>query len=492
MTESSPIPPEPFATAIASLDREAFAGFVAELWAGTAGSKAHVDVDPPLVTVRTDDVRTRLLVVPATESTAVEAADLSGTDGSDAVDSVIVAAEEAADDVDDAVPVVTPADLRNRLLYGLDPADSGEVCEAFLGRPSRSPSYSVDRSPSEGAEAPTNAAVTDDGVSSRIEPGSPDDGDPFGDDAVGNAANGDGDAGSEPTATERPARSAGGRVAERDSDGRTGRIVATAVVLVLLLATVVGAASLAGVPSGGDGTDRLGSGEDVAGEMTDDAGGEADGDDDGGGDDPSAASGADGTGSSPPHYYAEGIGNDDDVEAADSDSAGSLVADGEAAERAVGLEPTCERTPLHVVQIQMNALRYNDPETNDGIRTTRRFASPRNRQAVGTFEQFVDVFDGTSYEPMLTHDSVRYTPLGIDGDRTTVRVVTYENGSATASYEFRMRNINASDVSSTEFGGYDGCWMTDAVSVSSTPDVSEPAGTNDTEEDSTVRGPSGT
>ena len=99
----------------------------------------------------------------------------------------------------------------------------------------------------------------------------------------------------------------------------------------------------------------------------------------------------------------------------------------------------------------MNALRYNDPTTNDGIRTTRRFASPQNRRAVSTFPQFVDLFEGPNYAPMLGHDAALYAPLGIDGDRATVRVVTYETGSATGHYEFRMRKVDSTDASLTGY-----------------------------------------
>lgn len=50
-------------------------------------------------------------------------------------------------------------------------------------------------------------------------------------------------------------------------------------------------------------------------------------------------------------------------------------------------------------------------------------------------------------------------------------MVTRENGTVTARYTFRLRQIGAEDGSITGgSAGYDGCWMTDGVVAS------EPAG----------------
>ena len=61
MTDPEPIPPAEFSAALEALNRAAFASFVGELRAVTAD---EVDVDPPLVTVRTGETRTELLVGP--------------------------------------------------------------------------------------------------------------------------------------------------------------------------------------------------------------------------------------------------------------------------------------------------------------------------------------------------------------------------------------------------------------------------------------------
>jgi hypothetical protein len=129
--------------------------------------------------------------------------------------------------------------------------------------------------------------------------------------------------------------------------------------------------------------------------------------------------------------------------------------DGVEPNRNVRPVPTCNRSPLLVVQIQVNALQYNNNTTNDGIRTVRRFASPQNRQAIETFDEFVRTIQNPMYTPLLSYDSVEYTPSQSSGDYAQIRVVTRENDSVTGQYYFRLRQV--------EGGQYDGCWMTDAV-----------------------------
>jgi hypothetical protein len=523
VTGPPPIPLDEFETAIDALDPDDLAAFVAELWAasGDAG------VAPANVTVH----------------------DADGGAGVDGADAVAVVHPDADSDTTDADPdaadldsdtgdigeppagaVVTAADLRRRLLYGLSPADAESASERFLGTAARSVSYRRDPPVGTPSAAGTSDEPASPGSGSRgIDPTetAPNETDPTetapnetvsSEDAA--VATGSTSSGSrlrvppdrttsetaasrrEPVAAGDDPRSAVDEDAApaRGFGGDASRNrVAVAVVVVVLLAAVAGAASLAGVPSEGDGTDRLGFGDETADGTTGDAGGGADAGDDLGGDDAGEASGADEAGSSPPHYYADGILGDGGDEAADADPTGSPVGDGEAAARATSLEPTCERAPLHVVQIQMNALRYNDPATNDGIRTTRRFASPQNRRAVSTFPQFVELFEGPNYAPMVGHDAVLYGPVEIDGDRATVRVVTYEDGSPTGGYEFRMRKIDSTDASLTGYGGgHDGCWMTDAVGVVSTDGRDGSGGTTDDSGDvgatkgSEIHGPPGT
>jgi hypothetical protein len=117
--------------------------------------------------------------------------------------------------------------------------------------------------------------------------------------------------------------------------------------------------------------------------------------------------------------------------------------------------PTCERSFLAVVQLQMNALKYNNDTTNDGIRTVRRFASPQNRQTIRTFDEFARIIKSPTYSPMLSYDSARFTPIQSSDDYAQVQVLTRADGNVTGKYYFRLRKA--------EGGDYDGCWTTDAV-----------------------------
>lgn len=451
MTVPAPIPLDEFEAAVRSLDREAFVAFVASLWSETADDVA---VDSPVVTVRTEDARTTLLVDPPGSD-----ADPLDLDVADDVDGVVTARDVPPDlDVD----VVTAADLRQRLLYALSAEDGEAACERFLDAPARSTSY--DREPS-GAEA-TGGVGPDDERSGGHEPEALDDA--SGGDAetaisdgrpaqesrratsvgvVGRGVSGEtgpapaGDSGRPATGdSSGPASGGTGRPPEENNTIQIRSGVAVAVLLAaVVLAGGAGAVGLADAPIDAA-SEALGAGGDTTDAPSADAAGVNDSDTD------SNASETDEQSST----------TDDPTDTASTE----LAFKRDEAARNTGLAPNCERSYLHVVQIQMNALKYNNETMNDGIRTTRRFASPRNRQAVSSVRRFIEIFESPSYAPMLSYDSVRYTPLGADDDSAEVRVTTSENGSVTGRYEFRLRKITT-----TQYSERGGCWMTDAVSV---------------------------
>jgi hypothetical protein len=151
-----------------------------------------------------------------------------------------------------------------------------------------------------------------------------------------------------------------------------------------------------------------------------------------------------------------------------SESSGSgarTTANDTEADRNVRPAPTCERSFLNVVQVQLNALKYNNNTTDDGIRTVRRFSSPRNRQTIRTFDEFARIIKNPTYRPMLSYESAQFNPIQASDDYAQVQVLTREDGNVTGQYYFRLRKIDG--------GEYDGCWMTDAVvAVPETTDFS--------------------
>ncbi|MGM0448752.1 MAG: hypothetical protein ACQERM_10955 [Methanobacteriota archaeon] len=436
MTASSPIPLDAFLTELESLDSDAFATLVGETYAATAEG---VDVDPPRVTVRQGDRRTDLLVVSA------------ATEGfpADSVDAVAVASDALLDGLDSGLDaeVVTPADLRERLLYAVPPAEANAIADRILGVPVRSAAY-------EGA-AGSAADGGDDGERDETDADAPADRDETDADAPADrdetdevpVTSADSRPRSRPTDSTDASRPNDGTTTTESADPgapgdrRSPRTALAAVAVAALLVAAAGAGFAAG-SAGLGGPDALAGGGDGPTDQpaTDaDEGGSTNGSD--GGSDGSTGGGDPG----------------DTVAVADGDPTGEAA-------RNTALSPTCERSALQVVQIQMNALRYNDAETNDGIRTLRAFASPENREIVGSTGQYVELFETERYAPMLTYDTARYSvPESADG-AAEVEVVTRENGSVTGRYEFRLVRVGGgTGATDTSLGDVDDCWMTDAV-----------------------------
>ncbi|MFB6251249.1 MAG: hypothetical protein ABEI27_06120 [Halobellus sp.] len=452
MTDVSPVSPEEFASAVGRLDRDEFAAFIGALRGAEAG--VYVEVDGPVVTVHDETDRTSLLAgLPD-----------SAADTDRDFDAVVRSGDGPSDDLlgsESEVSVLTPDDLRRRLLYALSPDEAESLCEEFLGMPARSSAYV---SPgTETAESPENA--TEETATSAVTASGSADPRPSG--LTGNAARGRPPsprvaAGAGTSTSSSTADSTSATADQRRSPALAGwttpRRVA-AVVLVVFIA-VSGAAAVGGL-SPGDAMGALsGSGGGASGatspptESTVTAA------------EPTTAEPGTSTGAG---MEAEAVNLSNTTENDSIDRIKRVVIRGGSvassdtpvaeAVRNTRPEPTCNRSFLLVTQIQMNALRYNDNESNEGIQTVRRFASPTNRRAIDSFSEFREVITGPTYSAMLSWDTVQYEPERLSDDAATVDVVTRENGTVTGRYEFYMQRIDG--------GRYDGCWMTDAVLTSS-------------------------
>ena len=435
MTDRTPIPPAEFAGAVDRLDRDALAEFVGRLEVATSDD-ATVDVEPPIVTVREGDSERRVVVTPD----EIDAEDV-GADVADA-DAVVVGPTGPTGGI--AAEVQTPDDLRRRLLYALPPDTAESVAAEWLGVPARAASY--EQSAGEGAgDAPEPASEPGgNGSEPRPPTGSPattgERGWVPGETDQSRADNGPGDP-DPSTGTSTPNRgpdrlgsTGGSRSMGSPSVAQTTLVVAVVAVLLGGVGSVVYVAELS--PDGD------------AGAFADTVAVETDGLSEsdirrrsrGSIDESGAVTSPETTGTPPSAGGGTGMPS---------------ATDGVEPNRNVRPVPTCNRSPLLVVQIQVNALQYNNNTTNDGIRTVRRFASPQNRQAIETFDEFVRTIQNPLYNPLLSYDSVEYTPSQSSGDYAQIRVVTRENDSVTGQYYFRLRQV--------EGGQYDGCWMTDAV-----------------------------
>lgn len=432
MTERNQIPLDTFTEAIGSLDRESFAALVGETYAATAD---EVSVDGPRITLVENDRRTELLVVSA-------ASDLDTGEGYDTVvtarDSLIADRNLPAD-----ATVVTPADLRQRLLYAVSPGEADAITTRFLDVPMRSTAYDATSAADTATDA-GGATDTDDTPigtetgpqnGSRSTPGDT----PKESVAVG-AANTDRIAGESPDdATRKTARSqpsdASSSEALTDGDRRWILFGAVGLVVVLGLAAIGAGFAGSGFISGG--ADGIAGVDD--GTTTDP--------------DPSESAGVD--------------GNTTDNDGGDATAVDETVdrTPTNATARAASVAPTCERSALHVVQLQMNAFRYNDNTTNAGILAARQFSSPSNRAAVGSADQFVSLFDMPRYAPMLTYDTVQYSVPRADEDTTNVEVVTRENGTVTGRYNFRLSSVPSDEAGVDTTRNDAECWMTSGVTA---------------------------
>lgn len=121
--------------------------------------------------------------------------------------------------------------------------------------------------------------------------------------------------------------------------------------------------------------------------------------------------------------------------------------------RYLSQSPTCERPPGLVIHIQVEALRNNDPATNEGIATVWRFAAPSNKQVTGPYRAFVSTIQ-SRYQPLLTAESITYGPLAREDGRVT-REVTVRTGNVTTSYDWVVTRQSRTP--------YEGCWMTSGV-----------------------------
>jgi hypothetical protein len=445
VTDRTPIPPAEFADAVDQLDRDALTRFVARLEA--AAGDVAVDVDPPTVIVGEGDARQTIVVAP--DGDASGAIETAATDAD--IDTVVAGTESIDAGNDRELSIRTPADLRRQLLYALPPDAAESVAEEYLGVPARVARDVANPAPDD-SDTLGNAEVgpTPEPPAADLEPGST----PTGETQPVGAPTGKTQAAGTPAGektSDRPTASTGSELSDSPVDtGATGRpsaqIAVVGVLVVVLLAVTGGVVYAAAVSPTGDAgafASSTGPGHNtVAAPAVDDDGlsmaanrNQSRGPIDHGGpvDTP--------TTSTP----------DEGVTAGGGPQRG--IAD--AANRNVRPAPTCDRSSLLVVQIQLNALKYNNNTTNDGIRTVRRFSSPRNRQAIETFDEFVRTIQSPTYNPLLSYESVEYTPIQVSDDYAQVQVVTRKDDTVTGQYFFRLQQVDG--------GQYDGCWMTDAV-----------------------------
>jgi Domain of unknown function (DUF4864) len=120
-------------------------------------------------------------------------------------------------------------------------------------------------------------------------------------------------------------------------------------------------------------------------------------------------------------------------------------------------QPAPELSPKEVIRIQMEALQNNNDDNDNGIETAFQFASPSNRTFTGPLARFRQIIRNPAFAILLNHRSAEYDESVIRGDAAQQRVTINGRNAQVVIYTFLL--------SCQREGEYDGCWMTDGVSI---------------------------
>ena len=118
--------------------------------------------------------------------------------------------------------------------------------------------------------------------------------------------------------------------------------------------------------------------------------------------------------------------------------------------------PSPRLSPTEVVHIQMTAFEYND-SANSGIEIAYRFASPRNKSAIGSLRRYIRLINSRAFRPMLGPKSVTYDDAIINGTVATVRIYLTSQDDFEIVYVFTLSSQNGDTC--------EGCWMTDEFRI---------------------------
>jgi hypothetical protein len=118
------------------------------------------------------------------------------------------------------------------------------------------------------------------------------------------------------------------------------------------------------------------------------------------------------------------------------------------------LSPNTDLSPNEVVQIVITALKTHSDNSNDGIETVFRFASPGNKAVTGPIERFTQMIK-RGFPDMLNHLQSEVSEIQVDGNTALQAVwLTTVTGSK-HGYMFQLGKQAE--------GEFKGMWMTEAV-----------------------------
>jgi len=116
--------------------------------------------------------------------------------------------------------------------------------------------------------------------------------------------------------------------------------------------------------------------------------------------------------------------------------------------------PSPKWQPVQVVSLQLEALRENNAANDEGIAAAYKFASTRNKQAVGDLANFRRMLRG-GYPDMLTHVAADIETVKLEDDEAVIGVTLKLSSKSQHKYLFLLRRNDGEPC--------DGCWLTDGV-----------------------------
>lgn len=116
--------------------------------------------------------------------------------------------------------------------------------------------------------------------------------------------------------------------------------------------------------------------------------------------------------------------------------------------------PSPKWQPVQVVSFQLEAMRNNNPQNNKGFTAAYRFASPRNKAAIGGIKDFGRMLN-SAFSDMLTHTAATLKIVKMLGDQAVIGATLTLPDKEKHRYFFVLtRHLGAP---------CDGCWFTDGV-----------------------------
>ena len=122
------------------------------------------------------------------------------------------------------------------------------------------------------------------------------------------------------------------------------------------------------------------------------------------------------------------------------------------------IKPNYTIEPDKVVEIQLNGLKKNNPNSNDGIKQTWEFAHPNNQQATGPLPNFINMINGASYKMLLNHISHELSMVYSSDDRYAFEVKILDKEKKYFQFQWVVEKY-------LKDGPLNNCWLTTAVSA---------------------------